>query len=95
MAELAALYALEALGDDAQRGVHVRWRPPPLPTREDVAAFQGVVQDLAFSGLAIVTGFSQRLMARIAQEPQEAAEANRPHLRPQQRGGLAGIGTIR
>ena len=62
--------------DDAQREFARSLETLRFP-REDVAAFQDVVQDLAFSGPNHrTTGFFKaRLMARVAQEPQEAAEA--------------------
>ena len=77
LTELAALYALEALGDDAQRQFTRSLETASASTREEVAAFQDVVQELAFSGPAIAppASLKARLMARIAQEPQEAAEA--------------------
>ncbi|MCW5799097.1 MAG: Cupin7 domain-containing protein [Nitrospira sp.] len=75
-AELAALYALEALGDDAQRQFARSLETASASTREEVAAFQDVVQELAYSGPAIAppASLKERLMARIAQEPQEQAE---------------------
>ncbi|GAB1721196.1 MAG: hypothetical protein GDA65_00610 [Nitrospira sp. CR1.1] len=77
LAELAALYALEALGDDAQREFTRALETASASTREDVAAFQNVVQELAFSGPAIPppASLKERLMAQIAREPQEPAEA--------------------
>ncbi len=76
LAELAALYALEALGDDAQRQFARSLETASASTREEVAAFQDVVQELAYSGPAIAppASLKERLMARIAQEPQEPAE---------------------
>lgn len=75
-AELAALYALEALGDDAQRQFARSLETASASTWEEVAAFQDVVQELAYSGPAIAppASLKERLMARIAQEPQEQAE---------------------
>ncbi len=76
LAELAALYALEALGDDAQRQFARALETASASTREEVAAFQDVVQELAFSGPAIAppASLKERLMARIAREPQEPGE---------------------
>jgi len=76
LAELAALYALEALGDDAQRQFARALETASASTREEVATFQDVVQELAFSGPAIAppASLKERLMARIAQEPQEPVE---------------------
>jgi quercetin dioxygenase-like cupin family protein len=73
LAELAALYALEALGDDAQRQFARSLETASASTKEEVAAFQEVVQELAFSGPAIAppASLKAKLMARIAQEPQE------------------------
>ena len=73
LAELAALYALEALGDDAQRPFTRSLETASASTKEEVAAFQEVVQELAFSGPAIAppASLKAKLMARIAQEPQE------------------------
>jgi hypothetical protein len=73
LAELAALYALEALGDDAQRQFTRSLETASASTKEEVAAFQEVVQELAFSGPAIAppASLKAKLMARIAQEPQE------------------------
>lgn len=77
LAELAALYALDALGDEAQRQFARSLETASASTREEVAAFQDVAQELAFSGPAIAppTSLKERLMARIAQEPQEPADA--------------------
>lgn len=74
--ELAALYALEALGDDAQRQFARSLETASASTKDEVASFQDVVQELAFSGPAIAppASLKVRLMARIAQEPQEQAE---------------------
>ena len=74
--ELAALYALQALGDDAQRQFAHSLKTASASTKDEVAAFQEVVQELAFSGPAIAppASLKERLMARIAQEPQEQAE---------------------
>ncbi|MDR4477843.1 MAG: cupin domain-containing protein [Nitrospira sp.] len=76
LAELAALYALEALGDEAQRQCARSLETASASTREEVAAFQDVVQELAYSGPAIAppASLKERLMARIAQEPQEPAD---------------------
>ena len=76
LTELAALYALEALGDDAQRQFARSLEAASAVTREDVTAFQDVVKELAFSTPAIAppASLKDRLMARIAQEPQEPAE---------------------
>ena len=76
LTELAALYALDALGDDAQRQFARSMETASASTQEEVAAFQDVVQELAFSGPAIAppASLKERLMARIAQEPQEQAE---------------------
>lgn len=76
LTDLAALYALEALGDDAQRQFARSLETASASTREEVAAFQDVVQELAYSGPAIAppASLKERLMARIAQEPQEPAE---------------------
>lgn len=73
LAELAALYALEALGDDAQRPFTRSLETASASTKEEVAAFQEVVQELAFSGPAIAppASLKAKLMARIAQEPQD------------------------
>ena len=73
MSELAALYALDALGDDEQRQFKQSLETAPPEVRQQVAAFQEVAQELAFSGPAISPPASlrARLMARIAQEPQE------------------------
>ena len=73
LAELAALYALEALGDDAQRQFTRSLETASASTKEEVAAFQEVVQELAFSGPAIEppASLKAKLMARIAQEPQD------------------------
>lgn len=75
--ELAGLYALEALGDEAQRQFSRSLETASASTHEDVAAFHDVVQELAFSGPAIAppASLKERLMARIAQEPQEPADA--------------------
>lgn len=72
-AELAALYALDALGDDEQRRFEQSLDRAPAVVRQQVAAFQEVVQELAFSGpvMAPPASLKARLMARIAQEPQE------------------------
>lgn len=77
LVELAALYALEALGDEAQSQFTRSLETASASTREEVAAFQDVVQELAFSGPAIAppASLKERLMARIAQEPQDAPEA--------------------
>ncbi|ULA68193.1 MAG: Cupin7 domain-containing protein [Nitrospira sp.] len=77
LVELAALYALEALGDEAQHQFTRSLETASASTREEVAAFQDVVQELAFSGPAIAppASLKERLMARIAQEPQDAPEA--------------------
>lgn len=77
LTERAALYALDALGDEAQRQFARSLEPASASTREEVAAFQDVAQELAFSGPAIAppTSLKERLMARIAQEPQEPADA--------------------
>mgnify|MGYP003556251909 CR=1 FL=1 len=53
MSEHAALYALEALGDDEQRQFKQALETAPPEVRQQVAAFQEVVQELAFSGPAI------------------------------------------
>ena len=76
LTELAALYALDALGDDAQRQFARSLETASASTQDEVAAFQDVVQELAFSGPAIAppASLKERLMARIAQEPQEPAE---------------------
>ncbi len=76
LTELAALYALDALGDDAQCQFARSLETASASTQEDVAAFRDVVQELAFSGPAIAppASLKERLMARIAQEPQEPAE---------------------
>ena len=73
LAALAALYALEALGDDAQRQFTRSLETASASTKEEVAAFQEVVQELAFSGPAIAppASLKAKLMARIAQEPQD------------------------
>ena len=73
LAELAALYALEALGDDAQRQFTRSLETASASTKEEVAAFQEVVQELAFSSPAIAppASLKAKLMARIAQEPQD------------------------
>ena len=73
LAELAALYALEALGDDAQRQFTRSLETASASTKEEVAAFQEVVKELAFSGPAIAppASLKAKLMARIAQEPQD------------------------
>ena len=73
MSEHAALYALEALGDDEQRQFKQALETAPPEVRQQVAAFQEVVQELAFSGPAIAppASLKAKLMARIAQEPQE------------------------
>ncbi|MCS6287867.1 MAG: cupin domain-containing protein [Nitrospira sp.] len=73
MSQLAALYALEALGDDGQRQFKQSLETAPPEVRQQVAAFQDVAQELAFSGPIIVppASLKERLMARIAQEPQE------------------------
>ena len=73
MSELAALYALEALGDDEQRQFKQALETAPPEVWQQVAAFQEVVQELAFSGPAIAppASLKAKLMARIAQEPQE------------------------
>lgn len=73
MSELAALHALDALGDDEQRQFKQALETAPPEVRQQVAAFQEVAQELAFSGPAISPPASlrARLMARIAQEPQE------------------------
>ena len=47
--ELAALYALEALGDDAQRQFARSLETASASTKDEVASFQDVVQELAFS----------------------------------------------
>lgn len=75
--ELAALYALEALGSEAQRQFSRSLETASASTREEVAAFHHVVQEPAFSGPAIAppASLKERLMARIAQEPQETADA--------------------
>ncbi|HAP39086.1 MAG TPA: hypothetical protein DCQ94_04925 [Nitrospira sp.] len=77
LTERAALYALDALGDEAQRQFARSLETASASTREEVAAFQDVAQELAFSGPAIAppTSLKERLMARIAQEPQEPADA--------------------
>jgi anti-sigma factor ChrR (cupin superfamily) len=77
LVELAALYALEALGDEVQSQFTRSLETASASTREEVAAFQDVVQELAFSGPAIAppASLKERLMARIAQEPQDAPEA--------------------
>lgn len=77
LTELAALYALEVLGDEGQRKFTRSLEMASASTREEVAAFQDVVQELVFSGPAIVppASLKERLMARIAQERQEPAEA--------------------
>lgn len=77
LVELAALYALEALGDEAQSQFTRSLETASASTREEVTAFQDVVQELAFSGPAIAppASLKERLMARIAQEPQDAPEA--------------------
>ena len=73
LAALAALYALEALGDDAQRQFTRSLETASASTKEEVAAFQEVMQELAFSGPAIEppASLKAKLMARIAQEPQD------------------------
>ena len=73
MSELAALYALDALGDDEQRQFKQSLETAPPEVRQQVAAFQEVAQELAFSGPAISppASLKAKLMARIAQEPQE------------------------
>ena len=73
MSEHAALYALEALGDDEQRQFKQALETAPPEVRQQVAAFQKVAQELAFGGPAIAPPASPKakLMARIAQEPQE------------------------
>lgn len=53
MSEHAALYALEALGDDEQRQFKQALETAPPEVWQQVAAFQEVVQELAFSGPAI------------------------------------------
>lgn len=77
LAELAALYALDALGEDGQRQFARSLETAPASARDEVAAFQDVVQELAFSGPAVAPPASlrERLMARIAQEPQEQAQS--------------------
>ena len=73
LAALAALYALEALGDDAQRQFTRSLETASASTKEEVAACQEVVQELAFSGPAIAppASLKAKLMARIAQDPQD------------------------
>ena len=73
LAALAALYALEALGDDAQRQFTRSLETASASTKDEVAAFQEVMQELAFSGPAIEppASLKAKLMARIAQEPQD------------------------
>lgn len=70
---LAEFYALEALGDDEQRQFKQALETAPPEVRQQVAAFQKVAQELAFSGPAIAppASLKAKLMARIAQEPQE------------------------
>ena len=77
LSELAALYALEALGDDEQRQFKQSLETAPPEVRQQVAAFQEVAQELAFSGPAIAppASLKAKLMARIAQEPQEREDA--------------------
>ena len=77
MSELAALYALEALGDDEQRQFKQALETASPEIRRQVAAFQEVAQELAFSGPAIAppASLKAKLMARIAQEPQERQAA--------------------
>ncbi len=77
LTELAALYALDALGDEAQRQFTRSLETASASTREEVAAFQDVVEELAFSGPAIAppASLKERLMARIAQESQDAVAA--------------------
>ncbi|MEK6801706.1 MAG: cupin domain-containing protein [Nitrospirota bacterium] len=77
LSELAVLYALGALGDDEQRQFTQSLATAPAEVRQQVAAFQEVVQELAFSGPAISPPASLKatLMARIAQEPQERQAA--------------------
>jgi anti-sigma-K factor RskA len=75
MTELAALYALEALGDDEQRQCERSLEDASAAVRQEISTFQEVVQELAFSGPAIAppASLKERLMARIALEPQEQA----------------------
>ena len=70
---LAEFYALEALGDDEQRQFKQALETAPPEVRQQVAAFQEVAQELAFSSPAIAppASLKAKLMARIAQEPQE------------------------
>ncbi len=77
IAETAALYALKALGDEGQRQFARALETASAGVRDEVAAFQDVAQELAFSGPATAppASLKERLMARIAQEPQETVEA--------------------
>ena len=73
LAELAALYALKALGDEEQRQFERSLETASTAVREEVTAFQDVARELAFSGPAIAppASLKERIMARIAQEPAE------------------------
>ena len=74
--ELAALYALDALGDDAQRQFARSLETASASARKEVAAFEEVVRELANSAPAVPppASLKERLMARIAEEPQEQAD---------------------
>ena len=73
MTELAALYALEALGDEEQRQFERSLDHASATIRQEVSTFQEVVQELTFGGPTITppASLKERLMARIALEPQE------------------------
>lgn len=76
--EQAALYALGALGDGETRQFEQAFATASPAMQGLVGAFQDVTAELAFGAAAIAppASLKERLMARIAAEPQEPPEAS-------------------
>ena len=71
--ESAALYAAGAMGDEDRRRFEQLVEQASAADRQEAASFQSVAQELAFAGpmAAPPASLKERLMARIALEPQE------------------------
>lgn len=77
LSERAARYALKPLGDDEQGQFERALGTAPQEVRPQAAASQKVAQEPALSGPAVSppASLKAKLMARIAQEPQEGPAA--------------------
>jgi mannose-6-phosphate isomerase-like protein (cupin superfamily) len=76
--EQAALYALGALGDEESK-VFERDLAGSPSLQRDVESFRGIVDELAFAGSRISPSASlkDRLLTRVAREPQEEKDSGR------------------